>query len=800
MDELLAVGLDGLFSNVAFFAMFALAIGFTFTQASTDGRVITRIALYGFASLTLFAHPYELSSGLYLNFWGVPLALAAYFAGTSRSLTLAALVVVYIVVFSDEFTAYKLLHASIIMGIGGALRWGVFHRPHIFRALLDSKPPPSDQVAASPIPETRNTAWIWTSVWAYTYLALLIFVPGSISINVAHWGFNPWPLIGYINFAVQLFFSVLGFTLWATTVFLMRRAFRNARTFQVLASRDALTGLLNRYAFETDQPKAAQVEADQSETCPTGEAGPNCFLLVLDLDHFKSLNDRFGHLAGDQVLRDFGNLLVTHVQGSGLDAHAYRVGGEEFAVRIQGTQEQAESLAHIIHTKVTQLLTERFHAAQPGSEDRSITLSGGLVVDGPTAFQQADDLLYTAKNAGRNRVAVAWRSSLPPLIQPPLNAASPAVATIRALLHFLADQGGKAPDLQGLLEAAILCVPGAEAGSLWVRRGNVSVIEAQVRFSPELLGFRYPTPDMQTWHGDPEGHTQGRPRILAGQDLALRRMALVDGSPDLHNLLEQSHFLKANLLLPVLVGGQVFAELNLDNLHDPAAFTPDSLVMAEEFGLWAAAILATHQQRLQTQLAQEGALLVLGLAMEARGGEAKGHTRRVVELATALGGWLNLSAQQIAALRQGAYLHDLGKLQIPDDVLLKPGCLSAAERTVMQTHTALGAELAAEFPGLLPGTLDIVRFHHEHWNGGGYPAGLSGTDIPMLARIFAVADRYDALISVRPHRPAWTEQAAFLELKAQRGQHLDPDIVDAFFRWYASKERVKILSTPIKPD
>ncbi|MFB9992104.1 HD domain-containing phosphohydrolase [Deinococcus oregonensis] len=776
MDEVLQVGVDRLFSNVAFFAMFALAIGFTFTLPSSFLSIFIRTVVYGVASLTIFAHPYELSSGLYVNLWAVPLGIAAYFAGTGRAVLLAVIVFTYTILLRDEITVQKLIHMTMIMSAGGVLRWGVYRRFPALWPLQSTSSPPADTDTGSAAPDLRNARWIWTSVRAYTFLALLIFVPSSFVFNMERWGIGWRSGAALSNFVLQLVFSVLGFTLWATTVFLMRRAFRNARTFQVLATRDALTGLLNRYAFETDQPD---------------EFGPDRYLLVLDLDHFKSLNDRFGHLAGDEVLRDFGQLLLMHVRSSGLArAHAYRVGGEEFAVRMQGTQRHAEAFAHTIHHEIAHLLTERFHVAQPDALDRRITLSGGLVPDSPSAFQLADDLLYTAKNAGRNCVAVAWRPPLTPLVQPPLNAASPAVDTFRSLLRFLAHQGGIMPDLQGLLEAALLCVPGAEAGSLSVRQGNLSFIQAQVGFSPELLGFMYPAPNMQLWHGDPVGHRQGRPRILAGQALYQRRLDLAGDSPDLRDLLGRSQELQANLLLPILVDGQVFAELNLDSLHDPKAFTSASLIMAEEFGLWAAAMLSTHQQRHQTQLAQEGALLVLGLSMETRGGEPQGHTRRVVELATTLGHWLNLSAQHIAALRQGAYLHDLGKLQIPDEVLLKPGPLDPTELAVMQTHTVLGAELAAYFPGVLAGTLDIVHSHHEHWNGGGYPMGLSGYDIPLLARIFAVADCYDALISVRPYRGAWTEQAALLELKKQRGQQLDPDVVDAFFRWFQSASRI----------
>ncbi len=102
MDEVSRVGLDRLFSNVAFFAMFALVIGFTFTQPSAFLSIFIRIVVYGVASLTFYVHPYELSSGLYVNFWGVPLGIAAYFAGTSRALLLALVVSVYIILLGTE--------------------------------------------------------------------------------------------------------------------------------------------------------------------------------------------------------------------------------------------------------------------------------------------------------------------------------------------------------------------------------------------------------------------------------------------------------------------------------------------------------------------------------------------------------------------------------------------------------------------------------------------------------------------------------------------------------------------------
>lgn len=184
--------------------------------------------------------------------------------------------------------------------------------------------------------------------------------------------------------------------------------------------------------------------------------------------------------------------------------------------------------------------------------------------------------------------------------------------------------------------------------------------------------------------------------------------------------------------------------------------------------------------RLQTTL--EGSLLALGLALETRDLETSGHTQRVVDLSVQLAQALGLGPAQIAELRHGAYLHDIGKLTIPDAVLLKPGPLDPGERALMQTHASAGHEMALRMPALAPGALLVIRHHHERWDGTGYPDRLAGEAIPLLARIFAVCDVYDALTSRRPYKPAWTSQQALAELSAQRGKQFNPAVVDAFVR------------------
>jgi hypothetical protein len=180
--------------------------------------------------------------------------------------------------------------------------------------------------------------------------------------------------------------------------------------------------------------------------------------------------------------------------------------------------------------------------------------------------------------------------------------------------------------------------------------------------------------------------------------------------------------------------------------------------------------------------AQEGALHALGLALEYRDGETKGHTDRVTMLAVRTGQALALPEEELVALRWGAYLHDIGKIGIPDAILHKPGKLDAQEWTRMRSHSSLGDEFAQHLPFLPLATHDVIRHHHERWDGTGYPDRLVGVNIPLVARIFSICDVYDALVSERPYKAAWNHADALREIRAQAGRQFDPMVVDAFIR------------------
>ena len=172
----------------------------------------------------------------------------------------------------------------------------------------------------------------------------------------------------------------------------------------------------------------------------------------------------------------------------------------------------------------------------------------------------------------------------------------------------------------------------------------------------------------------------------------------------------------------------------------------------------------------------------LSRALELRDIETEGHTRRVSQLAMSLVEHMRIiPADEWDAIRQGALLHDIGKLGIPDAILLKPGSLTPQERKVMQQHVMYGYKILAPIISARH-TLDITLYHHEHWDGKGYPYGLKGEQIPLVARLFTIIDVYDALKSDRPYRSAWSQTQVLQYLREQAGREFDPNILKMFLQ------------------
>ena len=168
-------------------------------------------------------------------------------------------------------------------------------------------------------------------------------------------------------------------------------------------------------------------------------------------------------------------------------------------------------------------------------------------------------------------------------------------------------------------------------------------------------------------------------------------------------------------------------------------------------------------------------------ALELRDRETVGHSRRVTDLTMRLARRIGITGVELANIRRGTLLHDIGKMGLPDSVLLKKGPLTSEEEKVMQTHPQLAYDMLLAIPYLKP-ALDIPYYHHEKWDGTGYPHGLKGEEIPLAARIFAVVDVWDAVVFDRPYREAWTREEAAEYIKDQSGKHFDPQVVEVFLK------------------
>ena len=219
----------------------------------------------------------------------------------------------------------------------------------------------------------------------------------------------------------------------------------------------------------------------------------------------------------------------------------------------------------------------------------------------------------------------------------------------------------------------------------------------------------------------------------------------------------------------------------LNTLANQAAIAVDSLELFNEI----------NNKNFELQQAYDRTLEGWSFALDIRDKESENHSQRVTLMTEQLAKQMGFSDEELIHIRRGALLHDIGKLGIPDNILLKTGELTNEERKIIQLHPIYAYDWISPIDYLMP-ALDIPYCHHEKWDGTGYPRGLKGEEIPLAARIFAVIDVWDALSSDRPYRFAWPVEKIVEFIHAQAGIHFDPKVVEEFFKMIQKEDPIRV--------
>jgi diguanylate cyclase (GGDEF)-like protein len=512
--------------------------------------------------------------------------------------------------------------------------------------------------------------------------------------------------------------------------------YRAQQKEQATSDLDALTGLFNRTGLLYWYAKL-----------PSGQP---CTLVVFDLNQLKTINDVSGHGAGDAYIRAIGQTIKDGLSAFG---QVGRWGGDEFVAVLPAVLEQKAIQAIEALLRTTPLGTNNLPAFAYGTA----TLNTGESLE--RSFAVADGRMYDRKERQRNNKTQHVRE---------IN----AVEEVSKELELL--RTSEALLASGLpLVASLLRFEGTfymqRQGDTWVDTNlqvpsglQVPITEGQTQTLDDGLAGRAYRTGMAIWSTDYSTESDASPDWIAAG-------------------------LKTTLITPVRCLGEIVGFIYLCNFSTWRSITPQVRRMTDIIALRLGHILDLERTERDIRRTEqdvratlEGGLLGLGAALEARDLETSGHTRRVVEHATLLGEALLLAPEYLATLRQGAYLHDIGKLVIPDAILLKPGKLTLDEWELMKTHARAGYDIARSIPTLSEGAIDIILHHHERWDGTGYPDALIGEDIPLSARIFSVCDVYDALTSNRPYKQAWSQEDAVAEIVKQSGRQFDPEVVRTF--------------------
>ncbi len=496
---------------------------------------------------------------------------------------------------------------------------------------------------------------------------------------------------------------------------------------------DGLTGCLNRDGLQ------------RHLLGMIGEAengGTRLSVAILDLDGFKSVNDVFGHPSGDGVLKGVGAALRSSVRGGDVIA---RYGGDEFALILpEASEQQAAPVLDRVRAAISSLEV-------PGGR---ITACVGVAErnEGETMQEliaRADDALRDAKGSlSPGSVRRASRSKSP----------------VKAMTV-----SGDSPDRRQRWRAVVGDIGlGVARESDSVVSAAVAVTELQDVLQLELCAVLQLV-------------SSGRLEVVAEAGPEAPSSPIRDADDgSIGRALREKRRVKGGsskeVAVPLIVGGRAWGAISCKG----GQRTLDDVDVELIAGVAEHLSAAIRTGDLYDQLTQSmiGTAEALAAALEAKDSYTADHARSIADLAVSVGRELNLSESALEDLRYGGIFHDVGKIAIPDALINKPGPLTDEEFEVIKQHPAIGAEILAPVP-FLYGVRTIVRHAHEHWDGEGYPEGLSGEQIPLGARIVLAVDAYHAMTSDRPYRQAMSHGDACKELEDNAGTQFDPEVVEA---------------------
>lgn len=538
---------------------------------------------------------------------------------------------------------------------------------------------------------------------------------------------------------------------------------RTIRTLEEHTRRDPLTGLYNRRGFQ-DEFQKRWLDCRQRRS-PIS-------LAIVDIDNFKQLNDAHGHLLGDEVLKEFVGLAGNTVRTTDVLA---RFGGDEFAVILPHT-EATDALAfaeRLLQASVAHI----FRASGNGSH--TITISIGVAsthgderASMASLLARADQALLDAKRLGRNRVCIGSEDAA---ALPAPGAAAPrdraAAHDARGAVLVVDDEPVVASMIQLALRRADFTVETRSSAA----QALAAIVEHPGVFDVVLADVNLPGKNGFELIDE-----------LRARDSTLMHI-VITGDSTMENALYALRrgvfdFLQKPLRIPqltsVVANAVEFRRLRMEN----ARYQTD---LEEMVKVKSAAL----QQALdQLRGAHNFTLDAMASMLDAREPGVGQHSLRVRDLAVILAQAMGLSPSEVEEVARGALLHDLGKICVPDAILLKAGPLTDEERIIMQSHAEVGYRLLRSSPYLKQAAA-IVHQHQERFDGTGYPQRLKGDQICYGARIFAVVDAYDAMRSPRPYRQSLSREHATREVVSQRGSQFDPEVVDAFLDCIDAFER-----------